>query len=250
MPKTMKSFRTKTSKEAEEILTNGMATVTKIEKAIAEHFPFGAGELSKAEASFRSDLETNGLDAANALLSTSIPAARDLISLGVYHIQVMERFISLNVPQMEDGNNFGVTVQMTVAKFLQETRESWAKKLDAIPAYYSSRADAVEKLGLAKTSSSQSKTESKSDSSGGKDGDASVTETKVVKEEKVSNGSKMGVYRSGHLLALDVQLYGELQSALLMLLDGYATVIDNMEKNKEKITSPKGTGPSASMGMY
>lgn len=248
--KTIKSYRTRTNKEAEEIIKNGMATVTKIDDAIKEHFPFGAGELSKAEASFRADLEANGLDSANSLLTTSIPAARDAISLGISHVQTLERFISLNVPQMEDGNNFGVTVQMTVAKFLKETREAWAKKLESVPAYYASRAEAVEKLNLSKTSASETKTESKSDSTGGKEGDQSTTETKIVKEEKTSNGSKTNVFRAGHLLALDVQLYCELQSALMMLVDGYATVLDNMEKNKEKLESPKGNGPGNSMGMY
>ena len=50
------------------------------------------------------------LDAANTLLSSTIPATRDLLSLAISNIQTFERFISLHIPKMEDGNNWGVTV--------------------------------------------------------------------------------------------------------------------------------------------
>lgn len=145
---------------------------------------------------------------------------------------------------MEDGNNFGVTVQMTVAKFLKETREELTKKLESIPSYYSSRADAVDKLGLPKTSSSQTKTESKTDSTGGKDGDESKTSTTVTKEEKESNGSKMDVHRSKAVLAIDVQCYASLFATINLLLTDYVTVLDNVEKNEEKLKAPKGSGGS------
>ena len=79
---------------------------------------------------------------------------------------------------MEDGNNFGVTVQMTVAKFLKDTREELAKKLESVASYYSSRADAVDKLGLPKKSTSQTKTESSTESKGAT-GAAAVPSTEV-----------------------------------------------------------------------
>eukprot|EP00957_Ditylum_brightwellii_P077773 5910102-Ditylum_brightwellii.AAC.1 len=80
---------------------------------------------------------------------------------------------------MEDGNNFGVTVQMTISKFLKETRDEWSKLLEEFPKYYSTRADAVDKLGLSKTSSSETKTESKSKSTGGEKGDEEKTSNSV-----------------------------------------------------------------------
>ena len=191
-----------------------------------------------------SPLIFRSLDAANTLLSSTIPATRDLLSLAISNIQTFERFIALHIPKMEDGNNFGVTVQMTVAKFLKETREELTKKLESIPSYYSSRADAVDKLGLPKTSSSQTKTESKTDSTGGKDGDESKTSTTVTKEEKESNGSKTDVHRSKAVLAIDVQCYASLFATINLLLTDYVTVLDNVEKNEEKLKAPKGSGGS------
>ena len=118
------------------------------------------------------------------------------------------------------------------------------KKLESIPSYYSSRADAVDKLGLPKTSSSQTKTESKTDSTGGKDGDESKTSTTVTKEEKESNGSKTDVHRSKAVLAIDVQCYASLFATINLLLTDYVTVLDNVEKNEEKLKAPKGSGGS------
>jgi len=245
---TIKSFRTKATKAADAILAAGSDDLAAIEAALAAHFPHGPGALSKAEEAFRADLDANGADAANSLLSGAIPAARDLLSLVLSNIQVLERFVDLHVPQMEDGNNFGVTVQMTVAKFLKDTREELGKKLDAIPAYYASRADAVDKLGLAKTTSSRTKTETESNSAGGKDGDESKKSTTVSTEEKETAQAKADYHRSQAVLAIDVQCYADLHSTLQSLLTGYVCVLDNMEKNESKLRAPKGS--SNSMGMY
>ena len=143
---------------------------------------------------------------------------------------------------MEDGNNFGVTVQMTVAKFLKDTREELAKKLESVASYYSSRADAVDKLGLPKKSTSQTKTESSTESKGGKDGDETKSSTSVVKEEKESNGSKVDIHRTKAVLAIDVQCYSDLFTSVNLLLTDYVTVLDNMEKNEAKLKAPKGSG--------
>jgi hypothetical protein len=238
---TISSFKAKSVEATDAILKSGPDTIAAIESVIATNFPHGA-DLTAVEAAMKTDLEANGLDAANTLLSSTIPATRDLLSLAISNIQTFERFIALHIPKMEDGNNFGVTVQMTVAKFLKETREELTKKLESIPSYYSSRADAVDKLGLPKTSSSQTKMESTTDSTGGKDGDESKTSTTVTKEEKESNGSKTDVHRSKAVLAIDVQCYASLFATINLLLTDYVTVLDNVEKNEEKLKAPKGSG--------
>jgi len=145
---------------------------------------------------------------------------------------------------MEDGNNFGVTVQMTVAKFLKETREELSKKLESIPAYFSSRADAVDKLGLPKTSSSNTKVETSTESKGGKDGDETKSSVTTTKEEKESNGAKTDAHRTKAVLAIDVQCYADLFATINLLLTDYVTVLDNIEKNEDKLKAPKGSGGS------
>eukprot|EP00565_Helicotheca_tamesis_P006970 CAMPEP_0185730166 /NCGR_PEP_ID=MMETSP1171-20130828/8710_1 /TAXON_ID=374046 /ORGANISM="Helicotheca tamensis, Strain CCMP826" /LENGTH=246 /DNA_ID=CAMNT_0028399163 /DNA_START=86 /DNA_END=826 /DNA_ORIENTATION=+ len=243
----VRAYKKKAIKDAESILSGGKKTLTSIEEAAAKLFPHE--ELSKAQKAFEDDLTANGLDCANALLAEAIPTVRDLISTGVMDVHTLERYIFLHIPQMEDGNNFGVTVQMTISKFLKETREEWSKLLDEFPSYYSTRADAVEKLGLPKTTSSETKTESKSQSTGGEKGDENKTSTSLVKEEKTSNGAKTDVHRLNHVVAIDVKFYGTLRAALITLFNGYITIFDNMEKNQEKLLAPKGGGGGA-MGMY
>lgn len=180
-----------------------------------------------------------------------MPATRDIIVRGIDHIMLLERFISLHVPAMEDGNNFGVSVQMVVAKSLKEIRESWTEKLKLIPAYYSSRAEGVEKLGLLKSTQSETKTETTTSSTGGKDGDEKKTSSVVTKEEKTTANPKKDYHRYKYIVAVDMNCYIDLRATLVNIIDGYLTILDNMDKNKEKLTAPKGsTGGGSNMGMY
>ena len=153
---------------------------------------------------------------------------------------------------MEDGNNFGVTVQLTVAKHLSETRETLTKNLESLPEYYSSRADAVDKIGLSKTTASTSKTTTSVNSKGGKDGDESKSSETSVEEEKTVAAADEEVMnaRIMFVVALDVKFYAKLRSGMIQCMTEYLTILDNVEKNKEKLSAPKGSGGGNSMGMY
>jgi len=249
--KTIKAYKKQLAKDVETFLEDGPATVTAIETTLKELFPFAPHQLSSAEKIFEQNLAEHGFDAYNSVLAKCLPATRDLLAKGISHILLLERFISLNVPAMEDGNNFGVSVQMVVAKALKDIRESWTKKLEAIPSYYSSRADSVDKLGLSKTTQSVSKTETDTTSTGGKDGEEKKQCAVGTKEEKTTGGSKPDAHRVKHVVAIDLQCYADLQSTLALLVDGYMTILDNLEKNKDKLTAPKGTsGGGSNMSMY
>ena len=153
---------------------------------------------------------------------------------------------------MEDGNNFGVTVQLTVAKHLKETREALSKDLESLPDYYSTRADAIDKIGLSKTTSSSSKTTSSVEAKGGKDGDESKsTETSVKEEKTVGDADEESMKaRIMYVVALDVKFYAKLRVGMIQCMNEYLTILDNVEKNKGKLSAPKGTGGGNSMAMY
>lgn len=207
--------------------------------------PYGAGELSKAEAEFVEKMTANGgadVEAPNAAVDSMYAVTRDFLSTGCNNIRTLERFIGLHHPQMEDGNNFGVTVQMTVAKYLKECRESWTKSLTETSKYYSGRADALEKFShlpsTCVTETKSSTTSSKDESGTKKDESSSATS----KEEKTTSSSGTTIaHRIKSLAAYDAQNYEVLRSALAELIDGYAIVVDNFEKNMDKLESPKGT---------
>ena len=152
---------------------------------------------------------------------------------------------------MEDGNNFGVTVQMTVAKALKDTREALLKKMESLLTYYNSRADAVDKLSLEKKTSTASSTSSKSKTESSKeDEQKESSSTSSSSDEKVVSVVDKGFpFRLMALVALDVNAYMSAKSGLVDCFNDFLMVMDNVEKNKVKLTSPKGGGGN-SMGMY
>jgi len=185
------------------------------------------------------------------VLEKALPVVRDYLAKSIDETQLLERYISLHVPAMEDGNNFGVSVQMVVAKHLKSIREGAVKRMESLPKYYSERSDALDKVGIKKTTESVTKSSSSSSSTGGKDGDEKKQSTTEVSESKESGSSKPDPTRIKHVVALDVFWYNEMRSTLTALVASYLTIFDNMEKNKDKLTAPKGSGGSGlSMAMY
>merc|ERR1712194_840145 len=95
---------------------------------------------------------------ANGVVDAAYKVTRDALCMGAEHARVLERFVGLHIPQMEDGNNFGVGVQMMFAKLLKEEREKMDKSLSESSKYYSSRAESIDKFShLPKTSKTETK---------------------------------------------------------------------------------------------
>lgn len=153
------------------------------------------------------------------------------------------------MPKMEDGNNFGVNVQMTVAKVLKDTRESLLKKSEGILTYYNARADAVDKLSLEKKTSTTTSSSNKTDSTKQEDKKES---TSMASEEKVVKvvEDKAFQYRLMALVALDVNAYMNAKSGLMDCFNDFLMIVENVEKNKIKLTSPKGSNGGNSIGMF
>ena len=111
-------------------------------------FPYkSATEASEA---FKSQLDINSCDnKGNDAVSGALFVVRDEITAAIEKIMTIERFIALSTPPMEDGNNFGVTVQMMVAKFSKDVKDELTKILDSLPGYFDARAGAYEKVRCA-----------------------------------------------------------------------------------------------------
>lgn len=247
----LNAIRSKSAEDAKSIVSSGVSALESMSAALSSA-PYGAGDLAKAEAEFVEKMSANGgadVETPNAAVDALYAATRDFLSTGCDNVRTLERFIGLHHPQMEDGNNFGVTVQMTVAKYLSECRETWTKSLSESAKYYSGRADAIEKFSHLPSSSV---TETKSSSSSNKDESGTKKDessTSTSKEEKTTSSSDgANVHRIKSLAAYDAQNYAVLRSALVELIDGYAIVMDNFEKNMEKLEMPKGSGYSAGSG--
>jgi len=103
------------------ILSSFPADLERMSASLTTLFPHQS--LSAASAAFASTLDTKALNnPGNATVTTALATVRDEMSAVVANLATVERFINLSTPQMEDGNNFGVSVQMMVAKVSQEWR--------------------------------------------------------------------------------------------------------------------------------
>jgi len=232
------------------ILSNSGSKLEEMAKILKIHF--SSNKLSDIRTTYEAAIASQP-DGKNVSLVSAIESYLDLVSDTVDQIQSLDRYIALHIPQMEDGNNFGVTVQMMVSKHMNESKDKLIKLLAAIPTYYAARAEAVEKLGLQKTTTSINKTTTNLESKGGKDGDENKSSTSTVSEEKTVGPAGVDekmMFRLMHLVSLDVQCYFELRTGLVDCRDLYLTIMDNVEKNKAKLSTPKGSGGSNSMGMY
>jgi len=250
-----KTFRDKAQENVEAIIENGPALVTDMETSLSTLFTFSS--LKDAETEFEQFLKAGSEQNAvpvPPVLATALPSVREYISTVVANIQAIEKYISLNFPAIEDGNNFGVSVQLAILKMLKESRESLVSEIKTIGVtYYDTRANAVDKVGLKKKSVSTTSTTSENDTSSSIEGEKSghKSSSSSSTEEKESGSSVVDSYRMYHLLAVDVQAYFEAKSAMSNAIDKYCSILDNVEKNYEKLSAPKGTsGGTSHMGMF
>ncbi|GMI48870.1 hypothetical protein TrCOL_g7274 [Triparma columacea] len=237
---------TKAKSDIDAIRTAAPADMERLIAASTKCFPYkSATEASEA---FKSQLDINSCDnKGNDAVSGALFVVRDEITAAIEKIMTIERFIALSTPPMEDGNNFGVTVQMMVAKFSKDVKDELTKILDSLPGYFDARAGAYEKMPTVPSKSSSSSSSS-STSSGGKDGDEKKESSSTSTEEKKSGSTSMD--RANHVVAIDVSYYFKLKVALSTLTDNYAVVIDNVNKNFDKLSAPKGHSGSNSMSMF
>ncbi|MFT7816038.1 proteasome activator complex subunit 1-like [Arapaima gigas] len=123
------------------------------------------------------------------------------------HIQTLKEklntvsmWVQLQIPKIEDGNNFGVAVQEKVFEFLTNTRTKIEGFQTQISKYYSERGDAV---------------------------------------AKASKQSHVGDYRQ-LVHELDQHQYCELRIIVLEIRNSYAVLYDIISKNYDKIKKPRG----------
>lgn len=123
------------------------------------------------------------------------------------HIQTLKEklntvsmWVQLQIPRIEDGNNFGVAVQEKVFELLTNTRTKIEGFQTQISKYYSERGDAV---------------------------------------AKASKQAHVGDYRQ-LVHELDMHQYCELRIVVLEIRNTYAVLFDIINKNYDKIKKPRG----------
>ena len=232
----IQALQTKTTADAKAILSKADSIVESLEATYGK--VFALDKPSEIEKAFR---DSDSL-ALNTTVATAVTASQDAIAQALTDFCTLRNFITLSIPQMEDGNNFGVTVQLEALKQLKEGAEELQKSIDELTKYFAARADAMDKLNLPSESQSETKKE-ETDSDG-------ATKTTSSKEWKKSEG-KASEYRTQAVYAVDIQYYGAAKKAFRAVQAAYYGSLDFVLKNKDKIEAPKGTGGSSGFSsMY
>ncbi|KAM9552730.1 proteasome activator complex subunit 1-like isoform 1-T1 [Salvelinus alpinus] len=115
-------------------------------------------------------------------------------------LNTVSMWVQLQIPKIEDGNNFGVAVQEKVFELLTNTRTKIEEFQTQISKYYSERGDAV---------------------------------------AKASKQPHVGDYRQ-LVHELDQYQYCELRIVVLEIRNTYALLFDIINKNYDKIKKPRG----------
>jgi hypothetical protein len=192
----------------------------------------------------------------NDVVSTIVTTTRHATDQVLNDLYLLESYIHLMIPKMEDGNNFGVTIQLTAIKAITEGKEKMLTSIEDLSKYNATRADAIEKAKCYATSStvaSQSVTTTIAEGNANDQQEMKQsTDKKEVNEEKTTT-TKVNtaaqpeyIYRLKAITAVDILFYRKAQSLYQFTLMTYASVVDFIQKNKEKISEPKGEAGSRS----
>jgi len=195
---------------------------------------------------------TPATPAVNGELAELLSYVRGEAAECVLNLRKIERFIVLHVPKVEDGNNFGVAIQLETNKLVRDSGKEVKALLDALPSYHKERAAAWKEVSVKRSSDSVETTSSSADESkshkdgesgkGSKSGTSKMTKTTVSTPEP--NADALAA-----VVALDVAQYFAALYALEVVRDAYIHCGDALAKNKEKISCPKGEGGNA-MSMF
>lgn len=237
-----KKFKNDSKSHAMELLDSSVSMVEEMQKLHSELFPHE--KLSVAS----SDFEKFATVASNEKVAKAVTETLDQVSTQSNLLGKLDYFITLHIPTIEDGGNFGVGVQLDLVKKLSEMKETANKAMEALLGYESARADALGKLNLPSKTQTVTKSESESKTDGKDEKKESVS-----REEKESGSPSSGpVYdsRIAAVVAVDTLYYSKASGVFSQSIISIIGVMDFVDKNKEKLIEPKGKFGGSNFSMY
>jgi len=187
--------------------------------------------------------------ASNPEVAGSLGVARDVLLRTVEDLSLVCTWLKLKVPKVSDGGNFGVAVVLEVVKTIEQKLDGLNKALDDLPSYFSERAGAVDKV-VARTSTDTKESQSKSTTTGGKDGDENKGSTSQS-EDKSTKKNEVLPDQLEHVVALDAKFFTIFKRDVELCLSAYLTCFDILEKNFTLLNAPRGDkGDSSHLSMF
>ncbi|GAX24641.1 hypothetical protein FisN_21Lh257 [Fistulifera solaris] len=185
----------------------------------------------------------------NSELDQTIETTIDAVDAVMDDLNTLMRYISLTIPKMEDGGNWGVSIQLEAIKAMQDAQDKLTKAAEEVSKYASSRADVLEKCKFPSQTISVTSTDGTSNTT--EKGDAKETrKTTETKETTTSLSPVEANYRQAAVVACDVLYYGKAKGLFQLCLSSYLNAMDFCDKNAEKIEKPKGSTGSGPSSMY
>ncbi|TMW60291.1 hypothetical protein Poli38472_000333 [Pythium oligandrum] len=243
----MEAYKELVTREAEALLQSGITQrLEEVQKLLVAEFQ------SRAIADVRATSTTSMQQQLPTIQQhPQLPALVGAVATHLEHalsdFQKLSQWISLLVPKVADGNNFGVEVQLIVLKEIKDATDKLQKAWDSLPDYHSQRATAIEKLND-KRSKEKTVTTTVTESTGGKEGDEKKSVVSSVDKESSTSAAPVDDWIA-QVVAIDVKWFYNLARTLEIVRDAYAIVYDRVEKNKDKILRPRNQ-ERAGYGMY
>jgi hypothetical protein len=218
--------------------------VKQLQQTLASHFP--TPSISAASECFMKD---ESFLVKNDTCSTAIAVTLDAIDCALQTIATIEQYVHLSIPKVEDGGNFGVSIQLAAIKVLNDQNEKLDKYMEDLLKYTSSRADALEKCKLLSTVSTKTATMATNESAGTdkeKGDTATNNKSQSTEEKSIESMSNLveGTLRKQAVIAVDVRYYQKAKYVLSAVITALLVVADFMDKNQSKIAAPKGESSS------
>ncbi|KAG7344059.1 proteasome activator pa28 beta subunit [Nitzschia inconspicua] len=240
----LKDFKAKGKTEAMKLVERSISDIQALQTLYAELFPYA--KLSDAQ----SDFKSFATSAVNDNLTKAVNGTLDQLEAASQTSRTLEYFITLHIPKIEDGGNFGVGVQLDLVKKLNEMQDCVKSAIEDLLGYQSARADALGKLNLPSTSSTVTKSSGTTTTDGKKE-----EKTSETTEEKLSSSTQSGPAfesRLASVAAVDALYYSKAKAYYQTCIVAIMSVMDFVDKNREKLLEPKGRGGStdAFTGMY
>jgi hypothetical protein len=173
------------------LLSQSASNVQTLQTLHDELFPYA--KLSEASSEFLK-CATSG---SNVVVSKAVVGTLDQVEATAHMARTLEYFITLHIPMIEDGGNFGVGVQLDLVKKLGEIDEALKSATEALLGYEAARADALSKLNLPSASTTVTKSSSATTTDGKKD-----DKTSESTEEKQTSSPPSGPVYEGRLAAV------------------------------------------------
>jgi len=237
-----KKFKSDSKSQAMEVLDSSLAMVEELKKIHSELFHYD--KLSEATNDFKAFATVT----TNEKVARAVTVTLDQVSLQSSLLSKLDLFITLHIPTIEDGGNFGVGVQLDLVKKLGEMKETVNKSTETLLGYESARADALGKLNLPSSTSSVTKSTSGTTT----DGKREEKESESSEEKQTSSISTGPAYESrvAAVVAVDTLYYSKASGVLSQTIISLIAVMDFIDKNKGKLTEPRGTSGGSNFSMY